>query len=100
MASHASPNIFSIQSSLRLSAARESPQVGHSFNRASRREMCWTVATKVAWLQVSGDTERGAPVTGWTCYANTPEGSACPATQSRMSNASPISASLPARATR
>jgi hypothetical protein len=34
MASHDSANIFSNQSSLRLSGEGESPQVGHSFNRA------------------------------------------------------------------
>ncbi len=42
------------------------------------------VETTVAWLHVSGDTLSGALVSGWTCSANTPDGRAWPATQSRI----------------
>ena len=44
---------------------------------------CNTTRTKAEWLQVSGDTDSGAPVTGCTCSASTPEGSAFRAHHSR-----------------
>src|SRR5437764_276158 len=44
--------------------------------RADARAKCWTALTNAACDQVSGDTDSGSPVYGWTCSASTPERSA------------------------
>ena len=74
--SQVSANNFSTQSSLLLRAMREAPQAGHIFIRAILRNSRCVEATKVAWLQVRGETETGSPVRGLICSARSPEGRA------------------------
>ena len=100
MASHASPNIFSIQSSRRLSAVSGRPHSGQLLILPMCRMKRWAEAMNVPWLQVRGDTKTGFPVTGWTCSASTPDGSAWSATQERSSAASASSSSQVAFITR
>src|SRR6267378_966557 len=59
----------------------------------------WTREMTVAWLQVKGETEIGAPEYGSSCSGSTPLGRAAAATQSRIRAAASSSVRVFARAT-
>src|SRR5438094_748631 len=76
------------------------PSSDQAAARAIRlRTYSCTNETRVAWLQVRGETERGAFVYGSSCSASTPLGRAAPATHSRMSYAGRRSSKEAARLT-
>src|SRR5438270_7760147 len=71
----------------RLRVGSEAACQGPAPSAFRLRTYSLTSETRVAWLQVSGETETGARVYGSSCSDSTPLGSAAPATHSRMSRA-------------